>query len=115
MLARIAQANGDLKKAIGEFETAAGIEGSLPYMEPAYWYYPVKQSLGATLLLAGETEQAEAAFKASLDAVPNNGWACFGLLEAAKLRGDTAAATALQERLGRTWAGDPALLDLNRL
>ena len=115
VLARIAQASGDLKKAVGEFETAAGIEGSLPYMEPAYWYYPVKQSLGATLLLAGETEQAEAAFKASLDAVPNNGWACFGLLEAAKLRGDTAAATALQERLGRTWAGDPALLDLNRL
>jgi hypothetical protein len=72
-------------------------------------------SLGATLLLAGETEQAESALKASLDAVPNNGWACFGLLEAAKLRGDTAAATALEERLGRTWAGDPALLDLNRL
>ena len=39
----------------------------------------------------------------------------FGLLEAAKLRGDTAAVTALQERLGQTWAGDPALLDLNRL
>ena len=115
VLARVAQASGDLKKAIGEFETAAGIEGSLPYMEPAYWYYPVKQSLGATLLLAGETERAEAALKASLEAVPNNGWACFGLLEAAKLRGDAAAVTTLQERLGRTWAGDPALLDLNRL
>jgi len=115
VLARIAQAGGDLQKAIGEFEKAAEIEGSLPYMEPAYWYYPVKQSLGATLLLAGETERAEAAFAASLAAVPNNGWACFGLLEAAKLRGDAAAVSALEERLGRTWAGDPALLDLNRL
>jgi tetratricopeptide (TPR) repeat protein len=115
VLARIAQAGGDLKKAIGEFETAVALEGSLPYMEPAYWYYPVKQSLGAILLLAGETERGEAALKASLEAVPNNGWACFGLLEAAKLRGDAAAVSELQERLGRTWAGDPALLDLNRL
>ena len=115
VLARIAQAGGDQQKAIGEFETAAEIEASLPYMEPAYWSYPVKQSLGAALLLAGETDRAEAAFQASLDAVPNNGWACFGLLEAAKRRGDTTAAATLQERLGRTWVGDPALLDLNRL
>jgi tetratricopeptide (TPR) repeat protein len=105
VLARIAQAGGDLNKAIGEFEKAAEIEGSLPYMEPAFWYYPVNQSLGAILLLAGETDRAEAAFKASLEAVPNNGWACFGLLEAAKLRGDAAAVSALEERLGRTWAG----------
>lgn len=115
VLARIAQAGGDLQKAIGEFEKAAEIEGSLPYMEPAFWYYPVNQSLGAILLLAGETDRAEAAFKASLEAVPNNGWACFGLLEAAKLRGDAAAVSALEERLGRSWAGDPTLLDLNRL
>ena len=48
VLARIAQASGDLEKALGEFETAVGMQDSLPYMEPAYWYYPVKQSLGAT-------------------------------------------------------------------
>jgi hypothetical protein len=47
--------------------------------------------------------------------MPNNGWACFGLLEAAKRRGDTTAAATLEERLGRTWVGDPTLLDLNRL
>jgi tetratricopeptide (TPR) repeat protein len=115
VLARIAQSGGELNKAIGEFEKAAELEGSLPYMEPAYWYYPVKQSLGAVLLLAGETERGEAALKASLEAVPNNGWACFGLLEAAKLRGDAAAVSELQERLARSWVGDPALLDLNRL
>ena len=40
VLARMAQAGGDLKKAIGEFETAAELEGSLPYMEPAYWDHP---------------------------------------------------------------------------
>jgi tetratricopeptide (TPR) repeat protein len=115
VLARAAQAGGELQTAIGEFEAAAEIEGKLPYMEPAYWYYPVKQSLGAALLLAGETDRGEAALQESLEATPNNGWACFGLLEAARRRGDTAAAASLEERLGRTWAGDPALLDLSRL
>jgi hypothetical protein len=32
-----------------------------------------------------------------------------------KRRGEVAAAEALKERLDRTWAGDPSLLDLERL
>ena len=113
--ARIAQAEGNLDAAIREFETAAEIEGALPYTEPPFWYYPVRQSLGAALLLAGETERAERIFRASLEAAPNNGWACFGLAEAAERRGETAEAETLRKRLDRTWAGDPALLDLKRL
>jgi Tfp pilus assembly protein PilF len=67
------------------------------------------------LLLAGETDRAEAIFRQSLEAAPNNGWACFGLAEVHKTRGEVAEAAALEERLSRTWAGDHALLDLNRL
>jgi tetratricopeptide (TPR) repeat protein len=115
VLARVAQARDDLATAIAELEAAAEIEATLPYMEPRYWYYPVRQSLGAALLMAGQPDRAEMVFKASLDAVPNNGWACFGLLEVHKRRGDTAEAAVLQERLDRTWAGDRALLDLKRL
>ena len=115
LLGRIAQAEGNLATAIAEYEAAMEIERTLPYMEPPYWYYPVGQSLGAVLLLAGETERAEDVFRASLEAAPNNGWACFGLLETLRRNGDTAEATAMQQRLTRTWAGDPALLDLNRM
>ena len=115
VLARAAQADGDLATAIAEFEAAAELQATLPFMEPPYWYYPVRQSLGGALLMAGETERAEEVFRASLDATPNNGWSCFGLLEVAKRRGETAQAAALQERLDRTWAGDKALLELKRL
>jgi tetratricopeptide (TPR) repeat protein len=115
VLARIAQAKDDLAAAIEEFEAAHAIERTLPYMEPAFWYYPVGQSLGAVLLLAGETQRAEEVFRESLNAVPNNGWSCFGLLEVEKRQGNAAEAAALEERLGRTWAGDPVLLDLNRM
>jgi tetratricopeptide (TPR) repeat protein len=115
VLARIAQAKGELATAITEYEAAMEIERTLPYMEPPYWYYPVGQSLGAVLLLAGEAERAEEVFRASLEAAPNNGWACFGLLETLRRNGDTEEAAAMQERLARTWTGDPSLLDLNRM
>jgi tetratricopeptide (TPR) repeat protein len=115
VLARVAQADGDLQTAIATFEAAAAIQKTLPYFEPPFWYYPVRQSLGAALLLAGDTERAEEVFRASLDAAPNNGWACFGLVEVYRRRGEASEAAALKERLDRSWAGDPALLDLKRL
>jgi tetratricopeptide (TPR) repeat protein len=115
VLARMAQASGDLQGAIKEFEAAAAIEGKLPYMEPPYWYYPVQQSLGAVLLLAGQTERAEEVFRASLNAAPNNGWACFGLAQVYKRQGDANGAAELEARLDRTWAGKRELLDLSRL
>ena len=52
---RIAQAQGDTKVAIDKFEQAAALQDSLPYMEPPYWYDPVRQSVGAVLLPAGST------------------------------------------------------------
>ena len=113
--ARAAQAEDNLTTAVAEFEAAYAVEQSLPYMEPPYWYYPVRQSLAAALLMAGETDRAAELFAASLEATPNNGWACFGLAEAYKRRGDTKAAAKIDERLARTWSGDPALLDLKRL
>jgi len=73
VLARVGQARGDLQEAIGQFEAAAEIQGSLGYMEPPYWYYPVQQSLGAVLLMAGQTERAEAVFRLSLDKRPTTG------------------------------------------
>ena len=115
VLARAAQATGDLTTAIQEFERAAEIEDTLDYMEPPYWYYPVKQSLGAVLLMAGRTAEAEQVFHESLKAAPNNGWACFGLMQVHQQRGESREAEELKQRLERTWAGDRSLLDLRRL
>ena len=84
-------------------------------MEPPFWYYPRRQSLGAALLLAGDTKGAEEAFAHSLKVAPNNGWACFGLLQVHRKRHEGMAATKIQRRLDRTWAGPAELLDLRRL
>jgi tetratricopeptide (TPR) repeat protein len=112
---RIAQAKGDAAGAVAAFEAAAQLQESLPYMEPPYWYYPVRQSLGAALLAMGRPEEARAAFEAALRRAPNNAWALYGLKEVAAKQGDGAAAAAAEARLARTWIGDPRLLDLKRL
>jgi tetratricopeptide (TPR) repeat protein len=84
-------------------------------MEPPYWYYPVRQSLGAALLMAGRADEADEAFRAALRRAPNSGWALFGLMEAAKARGDAAAAQDAEARLAKAWIGDRRLLNLKRL
>ena len=66
VLARIAQRKGYLNTAIDEFQRAVALQDGLSYMEPPYWYYPVRQSLGAALLNAGRAEEALAVFEQGL-------------------------------------------------
>lgn len=113
--ARVAQARGDLDGAIRGFAQAAQREEQLPYMEPPFWYYPLRQSLGAALLLAGRTDEAEQAFRASLVRAPNNGWALYGLSEVFKRRGDSRSAGAAERLLAKAWAGERNRLELARL
>lgn len=115
VLARIAQSQGDLKRAAELFGQAVVLEDQLPYSEPPLWYYPVRQSLGAVLVLLEDYEGAEAAFRASLARAPNNGWALFGLQQVYERKGDDAAAAGVKKLLEQAWAGNRSLLDLARL
>jgi hypothetical protein len=45
VLARAAQAENDHASAVAHFENAVAAEETLPYMEPPYWYDPVRPSL----------------------------------------------------------------------
>lgn len=112
---RIAQARGDQNEAVKAFKKAADVEDSLPYLEPPFWYYPVSQSLGAALLQAGWAEEAEAAFRKALDRYPGNGWALYGLREAARKQGKEQAARKADRQLQEKWLGPAAEPQLSRL
>jgi len=112
---RVAQARGDTKTAIARFEEAAALQDRLPYMEPPYWYYPVRQSLGAALVQAGRLDEAEDQFRRALKRAPNNGWSYYGLSELYRARGDADAARKAEAELAKTWIGDRALLQLPKL
>ena len=76
-------------------------------MEPPYWYYPVRQSLGAVKLRQGKLDDAEKAFRDSLGRVRNNGWALAGLAETYRRKGDASSEKAARQAFARTWFGSP--------
>jgi tetratricopeptide (TPR) repeat protein len=115
ILGRIAQAQGNFALAVEQFAQAALIQDALPYTEPPYWYYPVRQSLAAALLQAGRLAEAEDQFMRALKRAPANGWSYFGLLALYQARGDSAAAAKAEADLARTWVGDRGLLQISNL
>lgn len=115
VLARIAQAQSNFKTARSELEAAIAIEDQLAYMEPPFWYYPVRQTLGAVLLQMGEPREAEPIFLESLLRAPNNGWALYGLVETYRQLGDQRAVAQAQQRLDQAWLGEREALSLARL
>ncbi|MEL7027904.1 MAG: hypothetical protein AAGL49_01560, partial [Pseudomonadota bacterium] len=115
VLGRAANAEGDHEQAVLQFEFAVDVQDRLPYMEPPYWYYPVRQSLGGALLLNGEPRRAEHVFFESLVKTPNNGWALYGLSEAYADQGARRAARHAKGLFKEAWAGNAKALDAERL
>jgi len=112
---RFASAQGRSDEAIAFYRRAAEIEGSIPYQEPAYWYYPVKQSLGAALFRAGRHAEASDAFRGALAQTPNNGWALYGLGRSEAAQGHKLEAAAANKALSKAWIGDARWLRMERL
>jgi len=94
---RIAAARGDLDAAIAAYRAAVEIEDQLNYNEPADWFYPVRESLGAALLRAGRKEEAANVFREDLRVNPKNPRSLFGLAET----GDAKA----REQFRAAWKG----------
>jgi tetratricopeptide (TPR) repeat protein len=111
--ARIAQAEGDLGNAASAFERAAALQEKLPYMEPPYWYYPVRRSVGALRFLQGDLAGAERELDASLREAPNDAWALWALSEVYRKQGKDSAVADAERRLAKTRAdrSDPVRME----
>ncbi|MCX7585659.1 tetratricopeptide repeat protein [Phenylobacterium sp. 58.2.17] len=112
---RFSTAEGRYDEAAGHYRKAIAIESRIPYTEPPYWYYPVNQSLGAALFLAGKPAEASEAFRAALAQSPRNGWALYGLARSEDALGRKAEAEAARQAFVRAWAGQPQWLRMERL
>lgn len=111
----IALAEGDFATAVESFGAAVGIQDALPYMEPPFWYYPARQSLGLAHLRAGEFAQAEAVYRRDLLDFPRNGWSMRGLVQSLRAQGRDEDADAVQAEFEQVWSLADVELDASRI
>jgi len=113
--AKIAMAKRDQSTAIAMLKDAVAAQDALNYSEPPDWFYPVRESLGAALLMSGDAPGAEKVFREDLDHNPRNPRALFGLHEALKAQGRDYDAGFVQQQFQRAWKGGPASLKVEDL
>lgn len=111
----IAMVGGDHDSAIAAFAGAVELQDTLPYMEPPFWYYPTRQSLGAALLAAGRAGEAEAVYRKDLEDYPRNGWSLAGLVDALEAQGKADEAQAARGDFEIVWARADVDLEGSRL
>jgi tetratricopeptide (TPR) repeat protein len=103
--AKIALAKKDSSTAIALLESAVTVQDSLKYNEPEDWFFPVRESLGAALLMSGDAPGAEKVFRADLEHHPRNPRSLFGLEQALKAQKRDYDAAFVQKRFQASWKG----------
>ena len=99
----LAAARGQHDEAIHQLRAAVAGQDALNYMEPAPWYFPVRQSLGAELLVAKRPKEAEAVYREDLDRNRENGWSLHGLADSLRAQGKKKEAAAVDQRFQKAW------------
>lgn len=90
--------------AIRTLKEAVKLEDSLPYVEPPHWPLPVRQYLGAVLLMDGRSADAETEYRADLSRNPENGWALIGLIQCLRAQQKDDQAAEAEDRFKKAWA-----------
>jgi tetratricopeptide (TPR) repeat protein len=112
--ARIATARGKADESIQHWEKAVAIEDTLYYGEPPEWFYPVRESLGAALLMNRQADRAEAVFRVDLEQYPRNPRSLFGLVKALEAE-QKADAEEVRREFEAAWKNADAPLRLGDL
>ena len=113
--AKIAMAKKDNATAISMLTEAVAVQDSLKYGEPPDWFLPVRESLGAALLINGDAAGAEEVFRADLDRNLRNPRSLFGLREALKAQGKDYDAGFVQKEFEASWKGGATSLRMGDL
>jgi len=94
---------------------AVAIQDTLKYGEPPDWFYPVRENLGAALLLTGDAAGAEKVFREDLDHNLRNPRSLWGLRQALLQQKRDFDAGFVQKQFEAAWKGGAAALKLDDL
>ena len=102
---------GKFKEKVKYIKEAVAIQDGLRYSEPPYFYYPIRQSLGAALLAANQPTEAEKVYREDLTKFPSNGWSLFGLHKSLSLQDKLEEAKQVEEDYKRVWSNADVALE----
>jgi len=112
--AKISLEKGDMDATVNQLRAAVATQDSLKYDEPQDWFYPVRESLGAVLLIIGDNAGAEEVFRADLERNLRNPRSLFGLEQALKAQEKAYDAGFVRKQFDASWKGAarPTVRDL---
>jgi hypothetical protein len=113
--AKIAVAKKDNSGAIAMLRDAVAIQDTLRYGEPPDWFFPVREALGATLLMNGDSSGAEKVFREDLDRNLRNPRSLWGLRQALLQQKRGYDAGFVQKQFEASWRGGAVALKLDDL
>jgi tetratricopeptide (TPR) repeat protein len=113
--AKIAVAKKDNGGAIGMLRDAVAIQDTLKYGEPPDWFFPVRESLGAALLMNGDAAGAEKVFREDLQRNLRNPRSLWGLHQALMRQEREYDAYFVQKQFEASWRGGAEALKLDDL
>jgi hypothetical protein len=113
--AKLAVAKKDNAAAIALLQNAVAIQDTLKYGEPPDWFFPVRESLGAALIMNGDAVAAEKVFRADLDRNLRNPRSLWGLHQALLQQKRDYDASFVQKQFEASWKGGAQGLKLDDL
>jgi len=113
--AKIALARKNYSGAETMLREAVSIQDTLKYGEPPDWFFPVRESLGATLLMNGDATGAEKVFREDLERNLRNPRSLWGLRQALLQQKREYDAGFVQKEFESSWKGGAPALKLEDL
>src|SRR5580700_4598534 len=113
--AKVAMAKKDTDGAIAMLQEAVAVQDTLKYGEPPDWFFPVRESLGAALLMKGDNAAAEKTFRDDLERNPRNPRSLFGLQQTLEKQGRSYDAGFIEEQFNTSWKGGANKLKMEDL
>ncbi len=101
--ARIAASERRDAAAVAALLQAVAAEDRLTPTVPGGWFFPVRDLLGAQLLIARHAGEAERIYREDLARNPGSGWALYGLAAAQRAQGRRRAAAVTEREFAHAW------------
>ena len=111
LAAKIGLLRHENASVIAHLKNAVAVQDALNYGEPPDWYFPVRESLGAVMMITGDATGAEKVFREDLERNPRNPRSLFGLRESLNKQGRTYDAGFVEGQFRSAWKGSPLKLE----